>query len=100
MSMISGGLFEVDRANPLVAKIDVKQAIGCRGTQGHRPTEGAPDVYLRVIGIDALAEELRTRGAEILDGPEDRIYGQRELVVTDCNGSILCFGEATGERAT
>src|SRR2546428_5478523 len=55
--------------------------------------EDASDAYLRVIGIDALAEELRTRGADILDGPEDRIYGQRELVVKDCNGLILCFGE-------
>ena len=65
-----------------------------------RPAEGAPDAYLRVIGIDALAEELRTRGAEILDGPEDRVYGQRELVVTDCNGLILCFGEDTSRRTT
>ena len=63
-----------------------------------RPAEGAPDAYLRVIGIDALAEELRTRGADILDGPEDRVYGQRELVVTDCNGLILCFGEDTSGR--
>jgi hypothetical protein len=37
------------------------------------------NAYLRVIGIDALAEELRTRGADIVDGPEDRSYGQREL---------------------
>ena len=28
LSMIQGKLFDVDRANPLVAKIDVKQAIG------------------------------------------------------------------------
>jgi catechol 2,3-dioxygenase-like lactoylglutathione lyase family enzyme len=62
--------------------------------------EGAYDAYLRVIGIDALAEELRTRGAEILDGPEDRIYGQRELVVRDCNGLILAFGEDTSQRAS
>jgi len=62
--------------------------------------EGAPDACLRVIGIDALAEELRTRGADILDGPEDRIYGQRELVVKDCNGLILCFGQGTSGRAT
>jgi catechol 2,3-dioxygenase-like lactoylglutathione lyase family enzyme len=60
-----------------------------------RPTGGPPDAYLRVTGIDALAEELRARGAEILDGPEDRIYGQRELAVMDCNGLILCFGEDT-----
>ena len=82
---------------------DQVQVFFSRGDQPEvraRPTEGAPDVYLRVIGIDALAEELQTRGAEILDGPEDRIYGQRELVVTDCNGLILCFGEVTSERAT
>ena len=64
------------------------------------PAEGAPDIYLRVAGIDALAEELRTSGADILDGPEDRVYGQRELVVKDCNGLILCFGEDTSGRAT
>lgn len=64
------------------------------------PAEDAPDVYLRVMGIDALADELRTRGADILDGPEDRVYGQRELVVKDCNGLILCFGEDTSGRAT
>lgn len=65
-----------------------------------RPAEGAPDVYLRVTGVDALAEELRPRGADIIDGPEDRVYGQRELVVADCNGLILCFGEDISERAT
>ena len=62
--------------------------------------EEAPDVYLRIVGVDALAEELRTSGAEIIDGPEDRIYGQRELVVKDCNGLILCFGEDTSGRDT
>ncbi|MGH7278017.1 MAG: VOC family protein [Candidatus Rokuibacteriota bacterium] len=62
--------------------------------------EGAYDAYLRVTGLDALAAELRTRGADILDGPEDRIYGQRELVVRDCNGLILAFGENIDQRAT
>lgn len=60
--------------------------------------QGACDAYLRVTGIDALAAELRTRGADILDGPEDRVYGQREIVVRDCNGLILCFGEDTSQR--
>ena len=62
--------------------------------------EDAPDLYLRITGIDALADELRARGADIIDGPEDRTYGQRELVVKDCNGLILCFGEDTSGRAT
>jgi catechol 2,3-dioxygenase-like lactoylglutathione lyase family enzyme len=57
---------------------------------------GAYDAYLRVRGLDALAAELRARGADIVDGPEDRTYGQRELVVKDCNGLILAFGEASG----
>ncbi len=61
--------------------------------------EGGYDAHVAVIGIDALAEELRTRGADILDGPEDRIYGQRELVVRDCNGLILAFGEDMSKRA-
>ena len=61
-------------------------------------TKDAPDVYLRVTGVDALAEELRTRGADIIDGPEDRVYGQRELVIVDCNGLILAFGEDTSQR--
>ena len=62
--------------------------------------DGAYDAYLRVTGLDALAAELRTRGADIIDGPEERVYGQRELVIGDCNGLILAFGEDVGQRAT
>jgi catechol 2,3-dioxygenase-like lactoylglutathione lyase family enzyme len=54
---------------------------------------GAYDAYLCARGLEALAAELRARGAEILEGPEERRYGQRELVVKDCNGLILAFGE-------
>lgn len=61
--------------------------------------EGAYDAYFHVTGIDALAAEFRSRGAEILDGPEDRSYGQRELVVMDCNGLMLAFAEDTSGRA-
>jgi uncharacterized glyoxalase superfamily protein PhnB len=61
-------------------------------------TQGGYDAYVRVVGIDALAEELRKRGADILDGPLDQVYGQRELVVKDCNGLVLAFGEVTSHR--
>ncbi|HEU5210599.1 MAG TPA: VOC family protein [Longimicrobiales bacterium] len=54
---------------------------------------GAYDVYVRVTGVDALVAELIRRGAEIVDGPGDRMYEQREVVVRDCNGLILAFGE-------
>lgn len=56
------------------------------------------DVYLRVSDVDALATDLQSRGAEILDGPATRSYGQRELVIRDCNGLVLAFGEPTERR--
>jgi len=56
---------------------------------------GAYDAYLRVVGIEALAAEFSTRGANIIEGPVAREYEQRELVIKDCNGLILAFGEDT-----
>ena len=55
--------------------------------------EGAYDVYFEVADVDALSAELIERGAQIIDGPEDRPYGQRELVVADCHGLVLAFAE-------
>jgi len=103
------GYWDGERASPIaetppvfaIVRRDQIQIFFNRAAQSDVRTgraEGAYDVYLRVVGIDALAEELRTRGADILDGPEDRIYGQRELVVKDCNGLILAFGEETRQR--
>lgn len=60
--------------------------------------EGGLDAYFHITGVDAYAAELRARGADILDGPEDRIYQQREVVVRDCNGLVLAFGEDTSHR--
>jgi catechol 2,3-dioxygenase-like lactoylglutathione lyase family enzyme len=62
--------------------------------------QGAYDAGFQIIGVDALATELRARGADILDCPDTRVYEQRELVVKDCNGLILCFAEGTSGRAT
>ena len=61
---------------------------------------GTYDAYIRVTGLDALAAELRARGAEIVDGPEDRSYGPRELVVRDCNGLVLAVAEDSSHSAT
>jgi uncharacterized glyoxalase superfamily protein PhnB len=54
---------------------------------------GAYDLFVRIEGVDALAADLHARGADVLDGPEDRPYGERELVVRDCNGLVLAFAE-------
>lgn len=55
--------------------------------------EGGYDAGFQIVGVDELAAELRARGADILNGPETRVYQQREIVVKDCNGLILCFAE-------
>ena len=81
---------------------DAVQVFFSRGDQpdiARVRAEFANDAYFNVGGIDALAAEYRASGAEILDGPEDRIYLQRELVVRDCNGLMLTFAQdISGER--
>src|ERR1041385_2000355 len=42
-------------------------------SSGTGRAEGAYDVYFNVSGVDELASDFRARGAEILDGPEDRV---------------------------
>ncbi len=54
----------------------------------------AYDVYVHVTGLDALAAQWRRRGADILNGPVDRSYQQRELV-RGCNGLVVAFDEDT-----
>ena len=53
----------------------------------------AYDAYFHVTGLGALAEQLTGRGATVIEGPVERVYGMRELVVEDCNGLRLAFGE-------
>jgi catechol 2,3-dioxygenase-like lactoylglutathione lyase family enzyme len=51
------------------------------------------DAYVYVSNVDQLAAELRARQADIVEGPVDRIYDMRELLVRDCNGYIIAFGQ-------
>jgi catechol 2,3-dioxygenase-like lactoylglutathione lyase family enzyme len=57
------------------------------------------DAYLYANDVKALADELRAKGADIIEGPVDRpIYNGRELVVRDCDGRVLCFGQLMDEN--
>ncbi len=57
------------------------------------------DMYLYATNVRALAEELRAKGADIVEGPVDRvIYSGRELIVRDLNGLIICFGQLLDEN--
>jgi catechol 2,3-dioxygenase-like lactoylglutathione lyase family enzyme len=60
----------------------------------------AYDAYFRIAEVEVFAAELRQRGAEIVDGPAVRVYDQREVVVKDCNGLVLAFGEPVNGEAS
>jgi catechol 2,3-dioxygenase-like lactoylglutathione lyase family enzyme len=52
------------------------------------------DAYIYTNDVTALADDLRGKGANIIKGPIDRqIYPGRELIVRDCDGRVICFGQ-------
>jgi len=53
----------------------------------------ATDAYIHVEDLDSLHSELQARGAKIIEGPIERVYGMREIVIEDSNGFRLAFGE-------
>ena len=66
-------------------------------TRAKRSTEQF-DMYLYATNVKALAEELRAKGADIVEGPVDRTtYPGRELIVRDLNGLMICFGQLLDE---
>ena len=71
------------------------------GVRG-RPQPGSPrggdvlDAYIWVGDVDVLAQELKGRGARIIEGPVDRDYGMREIVIQDPDGFRLAFGSHPG----
>jgi uncharacterized glyoxalase superfamily protein PhnB len=49
------------------------------------------DAYIWVNDLHALHEELKHRGAKIIEGPVQRVYNCLEFVVEDLNGFRLVF---------
>jgi predicted enzyme related to lactoylglutathione lyase len=50
------------------------------------------DAYLRVSNADAIHDELRNRGVQIVRAIADAEYGLRDFEVEDLDGYILCIG--------
>ena len=55
-----------------------------------QPGQQAINVF--VSDVDALYEELKARGAWLLNVPKDYDYGMRDFNVADPDGNELCFG--------
>jgi catechol 2,3-dioxygenase-like lactoylglutathione lyase family enzyme len=58
-----------------------------------QPGHGAINVF--VNGVDALYQELKSRGARTTEELADRPYGMRDFDIVDLDGNQLCFGEST-----
>ncbi|HMO15292.1 MAG TPA: hypothetical protein PKD64_10370 [Pirellulaceae bacterium] len=68
------------------------QNSGSAGQTGNRSAIGY-DAYIHVTGIEELSVELRERGAKIIEGLVTRSYLMRELVIEDCHGLRIAFGQ-------
>ncbi|MDR6305104.1 putative glyoxalase superfamily protein PhnB [Nitrobacter vulgaris] len=56
--------------------------------------QGAVNVF--VTEVDALHDELKSRGATIVHPPGDRPYGMRDFDIDDLDGNRLTFGMGIG----
>jgi uncharacterized glyoxalase superfamily protein PhnB len=55
-----------------------------------QPGQGAVNIF--VTDVDALYQELKSRGATTLNEPKDYAYGMRDFDINDLDGNHLCFG--------
>src|SRR2546423_244774 len=61
----------------------------------HRKQHEHLDVYIDVVGVATLHDELRSRGALITKSLGERPWSCRDFYVEDPDGYILCFSEPT-----
>jgi uncharacterized glyoxalase superfamily protein PhnB len=53
---------------------------------------GGKSLYVAVDDTDAMFERAKRAGAEILEPPVDRDYGNREFICRDPEGNVWSFG--------
>jgi uncharacterized glyoxalase superfamily protein PhnB len=59
---------------------------------GEPDGKGGKSIYVAVGDVDALFTRAKNAGAEILEEPTDRDYGNRELLCRDPEGNVWSFG--------
>lgn len=60
---------------------------------GPLPTNQYWAAYIYVDNVDALHEQLRDNGADIVRAPENQPYGCRDFDIRDPDGHVLAFGQ-------
>ena len=63
--------------------------------RAHRKQHEHLDVYIDVVGVASLHDELRSRGALITKPLGERPWSCKDFYVEDPDGYILCFSEPT-----
>lgn len=61
------------------------------GVSNAEVRSGSFDLYIWVSDIEAIFDELKAAGADIVEGPVKRVYDCVEIVVRDRNGYVLVF---------
>ncbi len=51
------------------------------------------NAYVWTDQVDNLAQEFLSKGVRIVDGPVDRKYACREMIIEDCNRLRFCFAQ-------
>jgi uncharacterized glyoxalase superfamily protein PhnB len=75
--------------------IHLKCAPKAVGDRTHRKQNEHLDVHIGVRGIEALFEELASKGARVIRRLEERPWACKDFYVEDPDGYILCFSEET-----
>jgi catechol 2,3-dioxygenase-like lactoylglutathione lyase family enzyme len=75
----------------------------CRGDAAIHLNSSLPPAAVSVVcifckGVDALHDDLATRGASITRETTTHPYGMRDFIVTDPDGHQLIFGQGTSEH--
>ena len=61
----------------------------------HRKQNERLDAYVEGRGIEALFDELKSKGAHIIRPLEERPWGCKDFYVEDVDGYLRCFSEET-----
>jgi catechol 2,3-dioxygenase-like lactoylglutathione lyase family enzyme len=76
----------------IVQRGDVTIALD-RARDGSVPLNQYWAAYVYVDDVDALCEELKSKGAEIARALEDAEYGCRDFDIRDPDGHLIAFGQ-------
>ena len=81
-----------------VERDDVTIHLQAADQSKRQPGQGAVNVF--VTDVDALYQELKSRGATVLNEPKDYPYGMRDFDINDLDGNQLCFGTESKQQSS